>query len=187
MKLHFRNIKEDDLEMILAWRTNPEVTRYMFTDPDLSLENQRRWFERIAADQSRLDWIINADGEDVGLVSLVHIDTVNRRCDVGHYLGAPNARGKGIGKAVELNILAYVFETLKLNKFCAEVLAFNEKAIRLHQKCGSKIEGRRRRHIFKNNDYHDVVEVGILRQEWEREVKDRIEFTRATFEPQEKR
>ena len=55
MKLHFRNIKEDDLEMILAWRTNPEVTRYMFTDPDLSLEKQRRWFERIAADTTRLE------------------------------------------------------------------------------------------------------------------------------------
>lgn len=186
MKLHFRNIKEDDLEMILAWRTNPEVTRYMFTDPDLSLEKQRRWFERIAADPTRLDWIINADSEDVGLVSLVRIDDVNRRCGVGHYLGAPNARGKGIGKAVELNILAYVFETLKLNKFCAEVLAFNEKAIRLHQKCGSKVEGRRHQHVYKNGEYLDVVEVGILRQDYEREVKDRIDFPRATFEPQDK-
>jgi UDP-4-amino-4,6-dideoxy-N-acetyl-beta-L-altrosamine N-acetyltransferase len=187
MKLHFRNIREDDLEMILTWRTSREVTRYMFTDPDLSLEKQRRWFAQIGKDTTRLDWIINADGEDVGLVSLVHIDTVNRRCDVGRYIGAPGARGKGIGKSVELNILAYVFETLKLNKLCGEVLAFNEQAVRLHQKCGSRVEGRRRQHVCKNGEYFDVVEVGILREDYEQEVKGRISFPRATFEPQEKK
>jgi hypothetical protein len=186
MKLHFRNIKDDDLEMILTWRTNPEVSRYMFTDPDLSLEKQRRWFERIAADTTRLDWIINADSEDVGLVSLVRIDNVNRRCEWAYYLGSPNVRGKGIGKAVELNILYYVFEILKLNKLCGEVLALNEKVVEIHRKYGSKVEGRRREHILKNGEYLDVVEIGILRAEWEREVKDRTDFTPAAFEPQEK-
>jgi RimJ/RimL family protein N-acetyltransferase len=88
---------------------------------------------------------------------------------------------------VELNILHYVFETLKLNKLCGEVLAFNEKVVEIHQKYGSKVEGRRRQHICKNGEYLDVVEVGILRQEYEKEVKDRTDFTRATFEPQEKR
>ena len=184
MKLHFRNITEDDLEMILTWRTNPEVTRYMFTDPDLSLQQQHRWLQNISADKTRRDWIINADSEDVGLVSLVHIDNHNRRCDWAYYLGSPTVRGKGIGRAVELNILRYVFEVLKLNKLCGEVLAFNEKVVEIHQKYGSKVEGRRRAHIYKDGEFLDVVEVGILREEWEQDVKGRIDFPAGTFDTQ---
>lgn len=33
-----RLIKPDDLEMIMDWRMRPEITRYMNTDPKLTIE-----------------------------------------------------------------------------------------------------------------------------------------------------
>jgi UDP-4-amino-4,6-dideoxy-N-acetyl-beta-L-altrosamine N-acetyltransferase len=186
MELHFRNIKESDQEMIMRWRTMPEVSAYMYTDFEPDLEKQREWFRSISADPRRLDWIIMVDGEDVGLVSIVRIDPVNHRAEWAYYLASPSVRGKGIGKSVEMNILTYVFEELHLNKLCCEVFVSNEIVIKIHEKYGSKVEGTRRRHIFKNGEYHDIVEMGILRQEWETGIKDRIEYTVARIDSADK-
>ena len=182
MDLFFRAIIDSDLEMILQWRTMPEVSEYMYTDFEPDMEKQRAWFRAISQRDTRLDWVIQADGEDVGLLSIVGIDQVNRRCDWAYYLASPSVRGKGIGRSVEMNVLKYAFETLDLNKVCCEVFVFNELVIKIHEKYGSKIEGTRRQHIWKGGEFHDIVEMGILREEWEREVKGKIEFSKARFE-----
>lgn len=182
MELKFRKITEDDLEMIMNWRTKPEVSSYMYTDFEPSMDRQREWFETINRESSRRDWIIHVDGEDVGLVSLVDINEVNKRCVWAYYLGSPNVRGKGVGRNVELNILDHVFDTLKLNKLCCEVYVSNEKVIAIHEKYGSRIEGTRRQHIYKNGEFQDIVEMGVLKGDWEREIKGQLEFVRAQFE-----
>ena len=183
MDIHFRKIKQDsDLEMILRWRTLPEVTAYMYTDFKPSMEKQREWRDKIADDSTRKDWIIVVDGEEVGLVTICKIDMINKRCEWAYYLGSPNVRGKGIGRNVEMNILEYVFDKMGLNKLCCEVFCSNEIVIKIHEKYGSKVEGTRHKHIFKNNEYHDIVEMGILKEEWEQNIQGKIEYIKGHFE-----
>ena len=182
MKLEFKKIKADDLEMVLKWRTMPEVTKYMYTDFEPSMEKQKQWYDRISRDTSRRDWIIWVDGEPVGVLSIVKIDPVNRRCEWAYYLGSPNVRGKGIGKNVELNVHEFVFGSLGLNKLCCEVLKSNDLVVKIHEKYGSVVEGNRRQQIYKNGEYLDIVEMGLLREDWEKNVRGKHEFIRAVFE-----
>ncbi|MFH1263277.1 MAG: UDP-4-amino-4,6-dideoxy-N-acetyl-beta-L-altrosamine N-acetyltransferase [Pseudomonadota bacterium] len=186
MKLRFRNIHETDLKMILDWRTMPEVSAYMYTDFQPDMERQRQWFRTISRDPCRVDWIIRADGEDLGVVGISNIDATNRRAAWAYYLGSPNTRGKGIGKAVELNVLNYVFTVLNLNKLCCEVFVSNDKVIKIHEKLGSRIEGTRREQVFKNGRFHDIVEMGILRSDWEQGIRNQVEFVQGEFETPEK-
>ncbi len=186
MELHFRNITDDDLAMILKWRTMPEVSAYMYTDVEPDMEKHRQWYRRICADLSRLDWIIRVDGEDVGLVSIVDINRQHHRALWGYYVASTNVRGKGIGRSVELNVLRYVFEELQLHKLCGEVFASNELVVKIHQKYGSKVEGTRPEQIYKNGKYYDIVEIGILRDNWKREIKGKIEYVEAVIDPPEK-
>jgi RimJ/RimL family protein N-acetyltransferase len=53
-----------------------------------------------------------------------------------------------------------------LYQFSSGVVAFNERSIKLHKKAGFQEEGRLRQTLFKNGQYHDWVEFGILREEW---------------------
>jgi hypothetical protein len=182
MDLRFRNITEADLAMILKWRTMPEVSAYMYTDFKPDIDMQRQWFRSISADPRRLDWVISVDGEDVGLVSIVRIDEVNRRAEWAYYLASPSVRGKGIGKSVEMNILRFVFEDLNLHKLCCEVFVANDIVIKIHEKYGSKVEGIRREQIYKSGEYHDIVEMGILRADWERDIKGKVDYVTAEFE-----
>ena len=182
MELVFRKIESVDLPMILAWRTMPEVSDYMYTDFEPDMQQQLAWFEQISRDSTRLDWIINANGEDVGLVSIVRINNLNKRCEWAYYLASPSVRGKGVGKSVELNILEYVFKSLNMHKLCCEVFTSNEMVIKIHEKFGSLVEGTRRKHVYKNGEFHDIVEMGILRQNWEQNIQGQIDFPKAKIQ-----
>ncbi len=181
MKLLFRKVTEKDAEKILSWRTKPDVTKYMYTDLNISKEEQLDWIRKINSDDTVKYWVVNVDGDDVGLVYLYDIDFRNKKASWGYYVGEENARGKGIGKNIELNILSYVFDVLRLNKLCCEVFADNENVIKAHEKLGSKIEGIRRKHIMKNGQYRDIVEMAILSDEWEN-MKRLFKWYNAIFE-----
>ena len=47
MSVTLRKVTEGDLEQIMRWRMDPEITRYMNTDPKLTLEGQKKWFAKM--------------------------------------------------------------------------------------------------------------------------------------------
>jgi UDP-4-amino-4,6-dideoxy-N-acetyl-beta-L-altrosamine N-acetyltransferase len=168
MTVKLRKILEDDLEMIMNWRMLPEVTKYMYTDPKLTIENQTNWYKRTLVSNTEKYWIIQLDdGTDVGLLSLNFIDDKNKQCAWAYYIADLRARGKGLGRILECNIYDYVLEEMSLNKLWCEVFKFNDKVISIHQKFGSKIEGEFKDHIFKNGKFYDVVRLAIRKEEWE--------------------
>jgi UDP-4-amino-4,6-dideoxy-N-acetyl-beta-L-altrosamine N-acetyltransferase len=167
MPIKLRKINEEDLEKIMNWRMLPDVTKYMYTDPDLTLADQLRWYKKAVDSSNEKYWIIQLeDGTDVGLLSLNHIDTKNSQCSWAYYIADSAARGKGLGRILECNIYDYVFDQLNLNKLWCEVFEFNENVIRIHEKFGSKIEGAFKDHICKNGHFYNVVRMAILNSEW---------------------
>ena len=187
MSYRLRLVRESDLETVMRWRMLPEVTRYMYTDPVLTLDLQRAWFDRISVSERDIVWIIETVADDgtaqgIGVLSLSEIDRVNQRCAWAYYLGETSARGMGLAKSLELSICAYVFDTLGLNKLWCEVFAFNDRVVALHEKFGSKVEGVARQHVFKNGEFHDVVRMGILKSEWA-EQRGKWNWTPVEIEP----
>ena len=47
------------------------------------------------------------------------------------------------------------------------VFAYNTRAIRSYEKCGFRYEGTEREVIFKEDKRWDLIDMGILRDEWE--------------------
>jgi UDP-4-amino-4,6-dideoxy-N-acetyl-beta-L-altrosamine N-acetyltransferase len=138
----------------------------MFTDHHISREEHLRWFEHIQSDPSCRHWIITCDDRDVGSTNIYGIDLKNSRCFWGSYIADPDDRGKGIGAAARYRVFKYVFEELELNKICAEVMVFNTRVLKAHERFGLKREGVLREHVVKGGVPHDVVCTALLRQEW---------------------
>ena len=55
------------------------------------------------------------------------------------------------------------------------MLSSNYIVVEIHKKYGSKIEGILRKHIFKQNEFIDVICIGILKEEWE-DIKKQFDF-----------
>lgn len=183
MPCTLRLVGPEDLERVMRWRMLPEITRFMYTDPVLTLAHQQRWFERVRNDPSSRHWIIELtpSTQPVGLLSLSDIDLENRRCSWAYYIAEQAGRGIGLAKTLECNLCDHVFEVLDLNKLCCEVLAFNEKVVELHRRFGSQVEGIRRQHIRKSGEFHDVVVMSLLRDDW-RALRPTLRYSKITIE-----
>lgn len=181
MTLELVKVTIEDLEQIMNWRMNPEVTKYMYTDPILTLDKQKEWFEFIQNNESFKYWVIRIDGVKIGVINLRDIDYVNRRCTWGYYIGDNSFRGRGIATTLECNMYDYVFNVLGLNKFWCEVFTFNKKVISIHEKFGSVIEGTLKQHIYKNGEYYDIVTMAITKNKWG-EIKDKYSYEKIYIE-----
>lgn len=169
--ISLRPVGSDDQERLLAWRNAPEVARYMYTDHQISREEHARWFAGLHDDKRRRYWIIESDTDPVGLVNLYDISERDRRCSWAFYLSPDVPRGAGIGSQVETAILVHVFETMRFNKLCCEVLASNTAVWNMHLKFGFAKEGLLRRQVWKAGAFEDVVVLGMTADDW-REQKE---------------
>lgn len=165
--IKLRKIREQDLKLIMGWRMRPEVTSYMYTDPQLTMESQKIWYDKIKESKSDLYWVIEFDSTPIGVFYVLNIDQINRRCSWGYYIGDSSFRGKGIASALECNLYDYGFYSLDLNKISCEVLEHNDKVIKIHQRFGAEIEGCFKEHIIKNAEKHTVVYLSILKSKWD--------------------
>lgn len=169
MSCRLRKLAEGDLEQVRLWRMQPDIARYMYTEPVITPEQQRNWFEKARRSRSDVYWIIELiDGATpVGLISLNDIDSGHRRCSWAYYVASDAARGLGLGRLIEPNIYDHVFKTMGFHRLWCEVLSFNKGVVKLHERFGSRVEGVLREHIIKNGECHDVVRMGILQRDWE--------------------
>jgi len=171
--IELRDISIKDKDQLRKWRNLPEISKYMYSNHQISIKEHDKWFDNIISGISSKYWIIVCDGEDVGLVNLYNIDKRQLRCYWAFYIASSNVRGKGVGTFVEYSVLQYVFEELCFNKLCCEVLDFNEPVVKMHKKFGFNEEGYFREHIFKDNKPYGIYCLAILRHEWN-EIKPEI-------------
>lgn len=182
MEIKLRKIRISDLEKIMEWRMKPSITKYMNTDPMLTLEGQKIWLRKIQSDETCEYWVIEVDGIGIGVLGIIDIDYKNKRCSWIWYIGEDDYRGKGIAKKIQLNLYDYVFYHMGLHRLYSHILSFNDHEINnVHIKCGYEVEGCMKDHIYKNGEFVDVTVMGITSDRWE-EIKDEFDYPKIDFE-----
>jgi RimJ/RimL family protein N-acetyltransferase len=108
-----------------------------------------------------------------GLVYFTDIDSRNRHCTWGFYIGVEGLP-RGTGKLMGFLGVEYAFKTLGVRKLCGESLGFNKKSIDFHVKLGFKQEGCLKDHVIKDGKCVDVILFSLFDKDWESR-KDNIE------------
>lgn len=162
-----RKVQARDLELIRRWRTDPEITKWMYTDPVITAGDQKRWFESISNDDSCIYWLISVDDKPAGVLNLVNIDLGIGEAHWGYYVGEADLRSMPLALSIELSLYEYCFETLGLDVVHNEVLAINEGVVKLHQICGNEIVEVGHGSLTKNGIAYDQVFMRIDKKRWE--------------------
>jgi len=105
-------------------------------------------------------------GELIGSNGL-EIDPLNSRADIGYWIGREYWK-TGYATEAAAGLLGFAFNSLKLHKVTAHHFARNEASGRVLEKLGMKREGFLRAHVRKSGVWEDIVEYGILDNEYER-------------------
>ena len=73
------------------------------------------------------------------------------------------------------NGFKYAFEELRLNRINGSALSYNAPSLHVTQKVGFKQEGIARQAVYKNGEFVDVVQLGILKSDYY-EACERLQY-----------
>ncbi len=171
-KVVLRPVKRADIPNFLVWFNDMEVIQYMGHYRPVTEMEEEKWVERLVGDVSRVNFVIEVldsqTNKAVGSIGFENIEPKDRQAVFGIVIGDKELWNKGYGTEAARLMIKYGFEQLNLNRISSNVYDFNLRSQKMHLKVGFKEEGRRRSARFVNGQYRDVLEYGILKEEWTR-------------------
>ncbi len=169
---------EKDAETLSNWTHDPEYLRLTSADPVRPLspgqiKNKLEEMEREAEKRNQFNFAIRARSDDrlIGMVRLHRFQWTHGVATVTLSIGRPEDRGQGYGSEALRMILRYAFDELNLHRLGVDTFAYNTGALRFLERHGFVVEVRRRQALNRDGRRWDALMLGLLRDEWEKNVK----------------
>jgi len=165
--IRLRPLQKSDIELKVKWYNDPVVNKTLIIDEPLELEKSLKWFDTVASDDNRRDFVIETvDGEPMGITGLLGINRKHGIAECFCVIGEKKFWGKGIGTLDHSLLVQYAFEQLGLNKIWAVIYTDNVAIIRIVEKLGFKIEGTLREEKTIDGKKIDLHRIGVLKSEF---------------------
>lgn len=161
----FRNLAAEDLDILVRWRNDPAVNRYL-SNRLMTREEAEAWFHRLTANPKVWLKAIIDDETIVGYAVVESIDEQNRKCELALVIGEREHWGRGVGTIALKTMLAYAFATLHMHRVWAVVARGNERSERLVKKSGFVQEGVLREPIIIQGVFTDLLSYSLLEEEY---------------------
>lgn len=171
-RVTLRTVETEDIPFLQRGCANPEL-RYPLGNPlrnqeqiELADEDKDQFLVCLDENNEASEWAPangDADTKRIGVVSVEDADW--RRPDLGYWL-VPEVHGEGYGKEAVSLVVDYVFRVYDHPAVGAIAYDFNDASRGLLESLGFTEEGRRRKFMFVGGEHRDMVQYGLLRQEW---------------------
>jgi RimJ/RimL family protein N-acetyltransferase len=164
---------EEIAPLYVKWAKDPEYLGTLESDPlfpfsaqTVKTQTENDW---PADDLNNIMFAIRTltDDKIIGFADLDYMNPIHGDTYMGIGIGEKEYWGKGYGSDAMNVLLRYAFNELDLHRVTLTVFAFNERAIRMYERTGFKIEGRHRGYLYRDGRRWDLVEMGILKNEWQ--------------------
>lgn len=173
--VNLRPLEKGDLSYLRELANDPDVRENVVGwDWPLSDAGQEKWFAESVSHSTTKRFIVESEtGQSIGLTGFWDIDWRNRTAMTAIKLGGTGeARGRGYGVAAIQSIMEFGFMDAGFNRLHATILATNSRSIAAYVlKSGWTEEGRLRQHIWRNGEYVDLVQIGMLRSEFIEKIR----------------
>jgi RimJ/RimL family protein N-acetyltransferase len=159
------------LDMCYRWFNDQDVIRYLLTDcVPTTYTSEKKWFEELHSNDRLMFAIETVDQRKyIGNVGLHHIDWISRTARTVTILGDKTEWGKGFGTEAKRLVISYAFKTLNLRKLSTHTLECNIPSKRMNVKCGFKEAGRLQKEVYREGQYHDLIIMDLMQNDWESE------------------
>lgn len=171
-KVILRPIIMADAPRFVKWLSDPEVNKFT-SRKRMNLKEEKQWIKGLSK-KLKTEKHFAIDMKDkihIGSIDLRGIDLRDKKCKLGVLIGDKNYWNKGYGSDAIKILLDYGFKKLKLNRIELGVYSYNQRAIKVYNRLGFKLEGVKREDVFYKNKYHNSFVMGILKREWVKKNK----------------
>ncbi len=163
-------MRRDLIPLYQAWINDVGTLRFLANSSrPLTLDEETSWYEAIINKSDLVSFTIYAlpDYRPAGIVNLLHVDQVNRRCELGIMIGEPALRGNGLGTGSVRLAVDYAFHVLNLHSVMLETYEFNLAGVKAYTRAGFREIGRRREARYHAERYWDVIMMDVLVSEFD--------------------
>jgi len=145
----------------------------------LSMNAQKTWFLSLENKNDTVRFIIETlDGTSIGLTGLWDIDWHNRTALTAIKLKSEGISGQGFGRDAVMAMNAFAFFDVGLHRLWGTIIDYNIPSYNVYvKKCGWKVEGTLRDHIYRNGSYHNLYYVACLKEDF-MELTDAKDYIR---------
>ncbi|MGH9918642.1 MAG: GNAT family N-acetyltransferase [Nitrososphaerales archaeon] len=171
-RLALRPVTEADVDALVAYRSLPEVCRYVPFDPmgeDAVREQLGPFWARRSLDAAGQALGLAAElvecGTVVGDVMLHWSSEEHRSGEVG-YVFHPGHAGRGYATEAVHRLVHLAFDDLGLHRVTARVDARNTRSLRLAGRLGMREEAHLRENEWFKGGWSDEIGFAILEEEW---------------------
>lgn len=169
-RVKLRALREKDTEgPYVQWFNDAEVCKYNshhiypYTKSD-----GKEYIEKVrkSKDMIALAIVTKKGGRHIGNISLQNINPISKSAEFAIIIGDKDYWGKGYAKEAANLLVDHGFSQMNLNRIYCGTTSENVPMQRLAKFLGMKKEGLRRKAAFKNNKYVDILEYGVLKDEF---------------------
>lgn len=169
-QIRLRKLEEKDADGMLEWMHDPEVQKgFQFHADEKDMKSVINFIQHAdiqVHDGKDIHYAIADENDEYqGTISLKSIDLTNRKAEYAISLRR-EAWGKGMASQATREILELAFEQFGFERIYLNVLAENERAIRMYERIGFVYEGAFRKHLFLRGEYKTLKWYGMLREEY---------------------
>lgn len=163
-----RPLAEADLEgPYPLWFEDQDVCRHNSHGKFFKTKTQFREYLSALGREDRVVWALcHVEDGHIGNISLQEISFIDRTAEFAIIIGDKRHWGRGVGLLAGRAILSHGFDKLNLERIYCATAATNEGMKKLAIAMGMTLEGTRRRHLFLAGSRVDMLEYGVLREEY---------------------
>lgn len=159
---NFIHLNLQEREMVRSWRNHPTVRQWMYSDHEIGQLEHYQFIRRLTNSQKDFYYLLYNQEAPVGVLCLNRVDFQHQNAYFGIYAN-PEKRIHGAGILLEKTALRLAFDVARLHTLKLEVIVDNERALSFYRRMGFQEEGRLREFVFRDNQWKDVVIMGIRR------------------------
>jgi len=150
-----------------SWFEDQDVCRYNSHGVFPKTEGWFKAFYDNLNSEEQIVWAIchRTDGH-IGNISLNGISLINRNAEFAILVGDRRHWQKSVGVDAGTALLRHGFLKLNLERVYCGTAATNNGMQALAKRLGMVEEGRRRKHLFLEGDWVDMLEFGVLKEEF---------------------
>ena len=171
-RLLLRPYRSDDFETLHAIRSNADVARYLYWDPQTEDEVRQTLATKMASRSIRAEGDVLAlvaehrsTGNQVADVSLWLLSEKHGSAEIG-YIVHPDHAGRGYATEATLPLLSVAFDDLGLHRVIGRTEARNVASARVLEKLGLRLEAHFVENELVKGEWQSELVYAILDREW---------------------
>jgi RimJ/RimL family protein N-acetyltransferase len=159
-------ISLEDAERYTTWLNDFGTTRFLtVASAQVTLHGERESLAALSKEHTYA--IIERSSEELlGNCGLFKIDPVHRSAEVGIFIGEESRRSEGLGTEALRLLCDYGFNVLNIRSIRLTTYAYNERAAASYRKVGFRDAGRLRKGHFYAGEYHDILLMDLLPEDF---------------------